>query len=350
MLHAFGSNARGQLSLGHLDDAHTPTPCTVPSPFPTTPPSKIVAGGNHSVLLFPNGTIFAAGDNTHNQCCLPSTSSPSLTAFHPIPAPTPHHWKRVSAGWNFSVLVSDDDRCFASGEGAKGELGLGGGRHSALLEEIPNFPPAGTGVLGVTSGMAHTLVVLGNGEVWGWGAGRKGQLGEPRLPAVSSPRRIGVGFEVGRAECGREFSVLVDKHPSGRIVFLGNDKYGIEAPLSALVGVRISDIQASWNGVYILESSGILHAWGKNDRGQLPPSGLCNVQEIAVGSEHVLATHGDRDTDEKRLVAWGWGEHGNCGRPGGGNVVGEAFELKFPGRKNVTRIGAGCATSWVWVE
>jgi protein ATS1 len=204
----------------------------------------------------------------------------------------------------------------------------------------------------MASGMAHTLVVLSNGEVWGWGVGRKGQLGEPCLPAVFVPRKIDVGVaRIGRAVCGREFSVLVveGSFPQ-RIMFLGNDKYDVRAPLSACAGVVISDIQASWNGVYLLESTGALRAWGKNDKGQLPPPNLCNVKGIAVGSEHVLAILEEENTGERKLIAWGWGEHGNCGRPGSGDAVGGVFELKIPDRGSVMRIGAGCATSWVWVE
>ncbi|KAG0131068.1 Secretion-regulating guanine nucleotide exchange factor [Tuber indicum] len=345
MLYAFGSNGRGQLSLGHLEDAHTPTPCLIPSLFPSVPPCVIAAGGNHTVLLFPSGECFAAGDNTGNQCCLPSATFPSLTAFHPISSY--HRWEHVSAGWSFTVLIDYEGKIFVSGKGQKGELGLGEDRHDALLEEIADFPPRK--VIQVVSGMAHTLLLTASGDVWGWGAGRKGQLGEPTQSIVSRPRKVEVGFPVSKLDCGKDFSILVSRDNPQHIAILGNDRYRIGDSLASWSGAEILDIQASWNGVYLLETSGTINAWGKNDRGQLPPPSLESITDIAVGSEHALAIAEDRTTKERKIITWGWGEHGNCGKPGGGDVIGEVFSLDIPAPRNV-RIGAGCATSFVWVE
>ncbi|RPB00947.1 RCC1/BLIP-II [Choiromyces venosus 120613-1] len=345
MLYAFGSNGRGQLSLGHLEDAHTPTPCLIPSLFPSIPSRKIAAGGNHTVLLFPSGECFVAGDNTENQCCLPSATFPSLTTFHPLS--NDHRWEHVSAGWSFTVLIDYEGKVFVSGNGQKGELGLGERLHDAILEEITDFSPGK--VVQVASGMAHTLLLTASGDVWGWGAGRKGQLGEPAQSIVSRPRKVEVGFSVGKLDCGKDFSILVNRDNPQRIEILGNDRYQIGPSLASWRGAEILDIQASWNGVYLLETSGTIKASGKNDRGQLPPPNLENVTDMAVGSEHALAITEDKTTKERKIIAWGWGEHGNCGKPGGGDVVGEVFALDIPTPENV-RIGAGCATSFIWAE
>lgn len=130
------------------------------------------------------------------------------------------------------------------------------------------------------------------------------------------------------------------------MLLLGSDKYGIRDAVGPdLEGVV--DIGASWSGVYVRYCDGRVVGFGRNDHGQLPPAGLPPVRGFAVGSEHVLAV------TEGGLVAWGWGEHGNCGRsrgePGGGDVVGVVEEVKVPGGE-VAVVGAGCATSWVWVE
>ncbi|KAH0607772.1 uncharacterized protein H6S33_002806 [Morchella sextelata] len=340
MLYSFGSNSAGQLSLSHLSDTPTPTPCTTTAPLPRSAPT-IVSGGNHTLLLFPTGAVFAAGDNTHAQCCHPP-STPQLTSFHPVPLP---HITLASAGWNFTVLSTTAGDIYVSGQGPKGELGLGPVT-SAALQRLPDFPPPGTRVVALASGMAHTLAVLDSGEVYGWGAGRKGQLGMPAVAVVDVPRKVGVGWEVEMAACGREFSVLLSRADEGgvrRVVVLGGDKYGLREGLGEEELVGVVGVQAGWGGLVVRFEGGKVRGWGRDDRGQLPPGGL-EVEAVAVGSEHGVAVVAGE------VVAWGWGEHGNCG--GGGDVAGGAVRgVAVPGaRGRVLGVGAGCATSWVWVE
>lgn len=194
--------------------------------------------------------------------------------------------------------------------------------------------------------------MLSDGRVFGWGAGRKGQLGEPAAAVVAAPRRVCVDWPVEWAVCAREFTVLVERVLDAgvrrRVCVLGADRYGVRGALGGWLDAGVRDVQAGWSAVYVLYENGGLRGFGRNDRGQLPPVGLGLVERFAAGSEHGVAVAGGR------LVAWGWGEHGNCGRgseePGGGDVVGVVaeveLELEAPGE--IRAIGAGCATSWVW--
>lgn len=215
----------------------------------------------------------------------------------------------------------------------------------------------------ISSGVAHTAAVLSDGRVYGWGAGRKGQLGVPVESVVGVPRRVAVGWSVEWAVCGREFTVLVERVGESaaqrrRVCVLGADRYGVRDALGAGLEPGVRDVQAGWSAVYVLYGDGRLVGFGRNDRGQLPPLGLAPVERFAAGSEHVVAIAGGR------LVAWGWGEHGNCGRgreeAGGGDGGGSAgsagsveVEVPVPGvsgaEGQLGAVGAGCATSWVWV-
>lgn len=350
MLRSFGSNGRGQLSLAHTADVHTPSACILPA---GARPEAIVAGGNHTLLLTATGALFACGDNTHNQCAIEAASS--LHSFSRVPLPPGcARWTLAAAGWAFSILVSDT-AVFASGHGAKGELGLGAPNAVAACRRLVGFPPPATRVCRISSGVAHTVAVLSDGSVYGWGAGRKGQLGAPPDAVVPAPRRVCVGWDVEWAVCMRESTLLVERvqDPGARrrICVLGGDRYGVREALGMQLDPGVEDVQAGWNAVYVLYAGGRLVGYGRNDRGQLPPPGLGPVQRFAAGSEHVVAVVGGR------LVAWGWGEHGNCGRGrehlGGGDVVGVAAEVDVPGvgeGGEIGAVGAGCATSWVWVE
>lgn len=348
---AFGSNGNGQLSIGHDDDTHIPTTCIIPESCPTTQPVKIVAGGNHTLVLYPCGTVLASGLNTNGQCGIRVDEGPkSFSSFRVVPAPLEEDakWVDISAGWEFSVFVSSTGNVYTCGLGNKGELGQGS-TVTVLheLRKLESFPPATCRITSISSGMAHTLAVLDNGDVYGWGAGRKGQLGEPVQAVVPSPRRIDLSFPAATAACGREFGFVVSRDGSRHQV-LGGEKYNVKGSQPAQGALKgCTSVQASWGGVCVLLGDGSITAWGRNDKGQLPHPGLREVEQMAIGSEHGLAI---LKGSEGKLVAWGWGEHGNCGRSkdvNGGDVIGEDFEVSYSGTGRPVGVGAGCATSWV---
>mgnify|MGYP001589961215 CR=1 FL=1 len=193
--------------------------------------------------------------------------------------------------------------------------------------------------------MGHVVVVLDNGDVYGWGNGRKGQLGEP-AEVVHEPRKVeGVGFKAVRAVCGREFTYLLGSPSSGSSSFLGADKWSVKPPSDADIR-GWKDVGAGWGNIVVLKEDGKVLSWGRNDHGQLAPSDLPAVEKMAVGSEHTLAL-----TAEGEVLAWGWGEHGNCGpgttEGGKGNVVASGKYL--PEGSGIAAVGGGCATSWICV-
>ncbi|PWY73647.1 RCC1/BLIP-II protein [Aspergillus heteromorphus CBS 117.55] len=352
-LYAFGSNGSGQLGIGHDEDVSVPTRClfedsepcltlgtntdtntdtesthisspssSSSSPSPSSsPPSassitRIAAGGNHTLILFASGAVYSSGLNPDGRCGHPPSPSP-IQRFRRVIVRDPgsgaviSKFADVSATWEGSTLVAEGgERVFSVGSGMKGELGLGGGcvraGEAALVSASgAGFPPPGKKVLSVTGGVGHTVVVLDSGEVYGWGGGRKGSL------------EMGMG---GRLPCGREFTVVTGDKKKGE---------GVPDPMGPFGGLG-----ASWHGVYVQREHGGVVAWGRNDRGQLPPPGMGVVRGLAVGSEHVLVL-----IDGRTVMAFGWGEHGNCGpvTDERGNVDGAV----------VVGVGAGCATSWI---
>lgn len=387
-LFSFGSNSSGQLGIGHVEDVSLPIRCLFSSSLEDDilkqeggEITRIAAGGNHTLVLFKSGAVYAAGYNVDGRCGVapgPTSESrekvesepeaSSLLRFEKVTFSDPRgrkvdRFKDVSTTWDATFLVScsDDEEhkgqeeVFVMGSGMRGELGLGETctRASAPVK-MPDFPPPGTKVDAITSSVGHTVAVLSNGDVYGWGGARKGQLGESvkDRKIVWSPVKIeGIPFRATGAACGREFTIIAGNKERGefRILVSADSKWRVLADAPAALG-SYSLVAASWHGIYVHQSDMSVRAWGRNDRGQLPPPDLPKPKKIAVGSEHVLALL----DDERTVVAFGWGEHGNCGpeTDAQGNVKGRwnVIPLELSDNSKVVGIGAGCATSWIVVS
>lgn len=334
---ALGSNGSCQLGIDHDDDLSAPSLVNIHEL--DAPITSIKAGGNHTLILTKAGTVYATGENSDGRCAL-DTETVSISSFTPLKLPRIDF---VAATWDASIFASTQGPIFVCGSGAKGELGLDQGVvRSESLSQIPNFPPTGTQVIDLAACMGHVIVVLSNGDVYGWGNGQHGQLGTP-LGVVWQPRKIDdVSFPVSRAVCGKDFTCAFGNPTEGKLQLFGlakRDRFNIKPSTPQTLNDWI-DVQATWGGVYALLSDNRLVAWGRDDHGQLPPADL-PVTAMAAGSEHMLVL-----TTAGKVLAWGWGEHGNCGLPTDEqrDVKGRWNELDVGGK--VQHIGAGCATSW----
>lgn len=353
---ALGSNGSGQLGLQHKEDVSVPRPVTFHSQ-PDSQVAQIAAGGNHTLVLFKDGSVAWSGDSSSGACGIGSTSSAPV--FLPVKLTKDGQEKvgevaLIAATWEASILVAKDSQgrkteLYTLGVGQKGELGAGELMvRTPTATRIKDFPPQGTEIMDLHACMGHVVAVLSNGEAYGWGNCRKGQIGgEPGV--VHAPRKVeGVGFPVRRAVCAKETTCFFGNPESGNVKVLGADKHSLlsDAPSTA---PPWKDVGAAWGSFYMLTQGGQIENWGRNDHGQLAPQNLPAIGSIAAGSEHVVAL-----SEEGDVLTWGWGEHGNCGPQVENNDVKGRWNViassKFiPKDASIDYIGAGCATSWVCV-
>ncbi|KFY32401.1 hypothetical protein V493_00219, partial [Pseudogymnoascus sp. VKM F-4281 (FW-2241)] len=249
-IYAIGSNGSGQLGIGHKEDVSVPKEVLVRdsfNPSTNTGPVTIRAGGNHTLLLTSSSLLLSAGDASQGARGLDSSPPSQSTHFSPViftspststsTAPeTPLKITHCAATWESSIVVATSptdhtQSIYTFGTGHKGELGLGPLIfRSPRPQLLPLFPPPNTKIVDLAACMGHVIAVLDNGDVYGWGNGRKGQLGEPR-EVVHEPRKVeGVGFKVVRAVCGREFTYLLGESAGGESLFLGAEKWDVRPP------------------------------------------------------------------------------------------------------------------------
>jgi protein ATS1 len=348
MLFALGSNGSGQLGLGHHEDMATPqgVPAESLGLDVSSNIRQLAAGGNHTVILSSDGRAFSAGDNSDGRCGTEDREvSSKFREIHAL-GDQSSQWEDAAATWSATMLVrKGGEEVWVCGSGDSGELGLGDGvREAKHLTKIPDFPPRGTRVMQVMACMAHVVAVLDDGGVYGWGKGRKGQLGDVGADSWTPRRVSGLQFKVERAVCGKDFTCLFGNARDGEVQMLGpdgRDRFNLKSSTPLKVP-GWKGVCASWGNVFVLQDNGRLLAWGRDDHGQLPVREMPDVAMVAAGSEHCLAL-----TLDEKVLAWGWGEHGNCGEPtdAKGDVKGKWNELTVSG--GVTGIFSGCATSFI---
>ncbi|KAK7924091.1 alpha-tubulin suppressor protein aats1 [Apiospora marii] len=331
----------------------------------------MAAGGNHTIILAESGRAYWSGDSSKGACGVTTISTADNAQFEQLilaKSETLGPIAHIACTWDSTTCVVRDEqgkarKVYSCGTGEQGQLGF---EVRGIVEPklIPDFPPEGTEVMHLASGMAHVVAVLDNGDVYGWGNGRKGQLGQavvlddgaPPTPIINfAPCKIGdssgVDFQVVNAVCGRYTTCLFGESTEGRVLVLGPDKWGLKSKAPSATP-QWKTVDGSWGDIFVLGEDGSLTAWGRDEHGQLPPPNLPKITKFVAGSEHAVAV-----TDTNEVISWGWGEHGNCGPQTDGpsgvvkgrwNVIASGDFL--PEDSQIAAIGAGCATSWIYIH
>ena len=354
---AFGSNGSNQLGVGHNDDLSAPQRCLLPEDLwvPGETIVQIAAGGNHTLLLTSEGRVLASGSNEDGRCGRPGDDATS-SIFHPVDLPlgNAHAVKdrvtHIAATWEASIFVINGHQVYSCGTGMRGELGLGKGVTKTdtprLVCDLGLIEGNRATVTSVETAMGHVILLTSDGELYGWGSSRKGQLGDDAKSekTVWVPRKVALRTVARSAAAGRDFTYVVDVR--SRAQLLGDHRHFQDLP--GIESANPDDvILAGWSNIFLWQQQRVV-GFGRDDHGQLPPKDLSPLRLFAVGSEHCLAC-----TTDHALVAWGWGEHGNCGSPvngpGGGVACGNTISLDLAANETVSMVAAGCATSFVVV-
>jgi alpha-tubulin suppressor-like RCC1 family protein len=272
----FGLNSSGQLGDGTTTTQRT-TPVQAAG---LTGVFAIATSGNHSLVIKGDGSVWSFGWNLYGQLGDNSgTNRSSAVAVSNLGGVS-----IVSAGTDFSLAVRSDGsstgRVWAWGQdGSVGKLGDGG---TAQLQRTPvgGLP----GVAAVAAGDSHSLALLTDGSLQGWGAGADGRIGDGSTTDRPSPVPVtGVPALVAVA-AGASHSVALAA--DGSVWVWGDGAFGqlgLGSTADQLVPMRIPSFAAADN------------AWMSEDT---DGDGLTNAEEFRVGSDpFAVDTNGDGIAD-----------------------------------------------------
>ncbi len=247
----------------------------------------------------------------------------------------------------------------AWGDNQFGELGDG----TVMNESAPIAvnPPGDLRAVSARA-TAFSVAVAANGQVWAWGRGMHGELGNGAMKTRHRPVMVKLpkGVQVKTVRVGFEFAVAVTT--DGRVLTWGDGSAGdlgtgkckpSDVPVFAALpsGAKVVAVAAGADGAIALTSAGEVLTWGDNSAGELGtgtarkfsckpvqvklPKGV-QPKGVAAGVDSRYAI-----TSAGGLLAWGGGVLGTAAKA---NPLLPA-PVKLPKGVKVTAASAGLMDS-----
>ncbi len=280
----------------------------------------------------------------------------------------------MAAGGYHTLIVKSDGSLWVCGRNDESQLGLDFSNQNVAIQTRLASP---TGVVAVAGGVKHSLALLADGTVRGWGDNWQGQVGDGstseyvRLPTPVVGLADAVALSANYAH-----SLALDS--AGRVWAWGNNRFGelgigpaTNAPFipsqtnvaQQVPGIfNITAIAAGDGYSLAVRNDHTLWAWGNNGHGQLGKGAdgpSTNVPQRAVVSNVAAAAAGRYFAMALRRdgTVWAWGDNGS-GQLGDGTTNGHRYApAPVMSLSNVAAIAAGDGyalaakadgTVWAW--
>ncbi|KAJ4964842.1 hypothetical protein NE237_016691 [Protea cynaroides] len=238
--------------------------------------------------------------------------------------------KQIACGDSHCLAITMEGEVQSWGRNQNGQLGLGHTEDSLVPQKIEAFQGL---VKMIAAGAEHTAAITEDGQLYGWGWGRSGNLGLGDRNDRLVPHRVSAvdGQKMVLVACGWRHTIAVSS--SGGLYTYGWSKYGqlghgnfedhlIPHQLEALSEGFITQISGGWRHTMAVTSDGRLYGWGWNKFGQVGVGDnvdRCSpvqvkfpqeqkVVQISCGWRHTLAV-----TEKHNVFSWGRSTNGQLG-------------------------------------
>ena len=322
---AWGDNSKGQLGIGTTKSTNTPTELTIETKFDT-----ITAGASHSLAIDAVGNVYAWGDNSKGQL-----GTSTATVITPAKIDNLAKITAVDAGKEHSLALDEDGNIWVWGSNGDGQLGTTTASTTSsnpLKLEVKDGDTVVT-FSTIAAGGAHSVALSLDGSIWTWGSNKVGQLGNGTTDDGSKPVKLddvkdrGDDVAFTAIAAGRSHTLALDDKDNvwawgeGKSGQLGQGNTANKKSPAKIKGIEnVTMITAGDDHNIALVKDGKIWSWGKNNDGQLglnsPFSyikpqeikGLRDVEYISAGGSHSLAL-----TEVGEVYGWGSNNKGQLG-------------------------------------
>jgi alpha-tubulin suppressor-like RCC1 family protein len=228
-----------------------------------------------------------------------------------------------------TAIAAEDTHLYVCGRNDNSQLGQG--TNGNQFDFLPLSLPTTSSIKMLASGQSHSLALMEDGELFGWGYNADDQLGAGRSERVATiPERVPLPQKIIFVTVGAYHTICIQE--DGTFLVFGQNSSGelgigiTTAPDSPTV-LRLASrgVQAScgWNHTLFLTEDGTVYSSGRNLEGQLGvgdnrdrsspqkvqfPKHL-NISAVACGANyysHALTSKG-------KVYSWGYNEEGCLG-------------------------------------
>jgi alpha-tubulin suppressor-like RCC1 family protein len=276
-VYAWGHGSQGELGNGtHPIRRATAAPVDFPPGVRIAQlPNPMPYDGGMAIST--TGTVYAWGNDSKHQFCQSGTGN----ILQPVTVPLPH--VTLAAGALFHTIYDSGGTVYSCGAGRDGQLGngtSGPGAHTATPVPVSGLPSGQ--VKALTSAWGNAGVLMADGRYYDWGYNQAGQVGDGTthmatravrviLPALS---QVSEGGSLGGN--GQTIALASDS----QVYVWGNGQQGqlgdgttsnalTPQPLTEPGGAPFAQVNSGGSADYAVTSSGGLYAWGDNIKDQI---------------------------------------------------------------------------------
>ncbi|KAM7529890.1 hypothetical protein LguiB_033300 [Lonicera macranthoides] len=289
---SWGRGEDGQLGHGDAEDRLSPTHVSALDGHDIV---SITCGADHTAAYSQSHMqVYSWGWGDFGR--LGHGNSSDLFTPQPIKSLHGLRIRQIACGDSHCLAVTMEGEVQSWGRNQNGQLGLGTTEDSLIPQKIESFK--GVSVKMVAAGAEHTAAVTVDGDIYGWGWGRYGNLGLGDRNDRLVPEKVSVadGEKMVLVACGWRHTISVSS--SGGLYTYGWSKYGqlghgdfedhlVPHKLEALEKHSISQISGGWRHTMALSSEGKLYGWGWNKVGVGDNVDHCSPMEVKFPHEQV---------------------------------------------------------------
>ena len=210
-VYACGQNVAGDLGDGSRRNSTRPVRVAGLSGTPVT---GLVASFANSGALLADGEYFDWGYNANGQL---GSGHAGRASDVPVLVQLPYPVRQVAEGgsiWNNgqTIVMLSDGSLWAWGADGAGQLG--DGARGARPSPVPVHPPSGVTYRSLATGSATTYAVSTTGDVYAWGTGFVGQVGNGLTDVALSPVVVASGATM-ISSTANNVAVAIPNGPGG---------------------------------------------------------------------------------------------------------------------------------------